>query len=154
MSDETQKITTFEFEGGVYDVGRESIRGSMTAARTRALTIGKSEDMDFNRYYKMFHQLLSNVTHVSGAKSIPLVDVDPITTNDQTIRDGWEWFLGVDPFGWENNFWNAWWNANPSVNQWAATPAAYAELLDTEEKKTGTPDAAPTNDAPSDSGNK
>lgn len=141
MTDETQeKVTTFEYEGGTYEVLHDSIRRRLTAARVQDLTIGKTTDADALRYFRMFHTLLSTVQHVEGAHSLPLVDIDPMAAGDAAIIEAWQQFLDFDPFGWENDFWNAWWNANPSVNQWAATPAAYAELLETEEKKSAQTD--------------
>lgn len=138
MTDQVEKPTTFEYEGGVYEVGRDTIRARMTSARVRQLTIQDSKDPDVDRYFRMFHQLINNTRHVSGEHSLPLVDLDVMKASDPIITDTWEAFLLIDPYGWENSFWEAWWNANPSVNRWAATPTAFLELLETEEKKTGT----------------
>lgn len=131
--------TTFEYEGGVYKVGRETIRARMNAERVRVLTVKDSTDQGYLTFGRMFIQLIANTVHVSGEHKLVIIDTDIEGPEDQ-ISDAWEAFLNIDPTGWEDDFWTAYFWANPSLNKWVATPAALNELIETDEKKDGSPD--------------
>jgi hypothetical protein len=135
----TEDKTTFEYEGGVYKVGRETIRARMNTLRVRDLTIKDSIDTRFLTYGRMFLQLIANTTHVDGEHTLPVVDTS-LEGPDTVISEAWEAFLVIDPTGWEDDFWAAYFWANPTLNKWVATPAALNELLETDEKKDGLTD--------------
>lgn len=130
--------TTFEYEGGMYKVGRETIRARMNALRVRDLTIKESTDTRFLTYGRMFLQLIANTVYVSGEHSLPVVDTS-LEGPDAEIVQAWNDFLTIDPTGWEDDFWTAYFWANPDLNKWVATPNALNELEETDEKKDGLP---------------